>query len=141
MKYYYTLLLICASFFLLKSNDENATKDTVFSTVKEDAIRIAIPTWDELKNREYDLKEFGLLSNEKSTLFIKVFMAKIKYIKRHVNDDGFIAKNNIPLNPQTKKIDEKQMLENIKQEVLLLLGFSASDIFDPNGKTNQFFTK
>ena len=141
MKYYYTLLLIFACFFLVKSNDETAIKNKVFSTVNEDAIRIAVPTWDELKNREYDLKEFGLLSNEKATLFIKVFMAKIKYIKRHVNDDGFIAKNNIPLNPQTKKIDEKQMLENIKQEVLLLLGFSATDIFYPNGKTNQFFTK
>lgn len=141
MKYYYTLILICASFFLLKSNDEPVLKNPVSATVNEEAIRTAVPTWDELKNRDYDLKEFGLLSNEKSTLFIKVFMAKIKYIKRHVNDDGFIAKNNIPLNPQTKKIDEKQMLENIKQEVLLLLGFSVTDIFDPNGKTNQFFTK
>lgn len=141
MKYYYTLILICASFFLLKSNDEPVLKNPVSTTVNEEAIRTAVPTWDELKNRDYDLKEFGLLSNEKSTLFIKVFMAKIKYIKRHVNDDGFIAKNNIPLNPQTKKIDEKQMLENIKQEVLLLLGFSVTDIFDPNGKTNQFFTK
>ena len=110
-------------------------------TVSDETISKSVPTWLELKDREYDVKEFGLLPNEKATLFIKVFMAKIKYIKRHINDDGFIAKNNIPLNPETKKIDEKQMLENIKQEVLLLLGFSAADIFDTNGKTNQFFTK
>jgi hypothetical protein len=109
------------------------------STVSDETISKSIPMYIEFKYIEYDVKEFGLLPNEKSTLFIKVFMAKIKYIKRHINDNGFIAKNNIPLNPETK--NDKKMLENIKQELLLLLGFSTADIFDPNGKINQFLNK
>lgn len=99
------------------------------STVtNEQTIRTAVPTWEELKNREYVLKDFGLLDNNKSKLFIKVFMAKIKYIKRHVNDEGFIVQNNIPLNPETKKIDEKLMINNLKEETLKLLGFIEPDV-------------
>lgn len=41
--------------------------------------------------------------------------------------------------PNNQKIDEKQMLQNIKQEVLQLGSISPTLIFDPNGKSNHFF--
>jgi hypothetical protein len=94
--------------------------------VDEQKIRQDIPVWDEFKNRDYSLQEYGLLENDKSRLFIKVFMAKIKYIKRNVQNPQINL--NLPLNPLTQKIDEKQLIENTKLEILNLLGFYESDI-------------
>jgi hypothetical protein len=132
MKKFYILLFLTIISIFANAQNGNDTKSEPakqINSITDQTISKSVPIWTELKNRDYDLKEFGLLPNEKSTLFIKVFMAKIKYIKRHVNDEGFIAKNNIPLNPQTKKNDEKQLLANIKQETLQMLNFTSADIF------------
>ncbi len=109
------------------------------SNFDNEKIKAQVPTWDELKSRDYDLSEFGLLENEKSVLFIKVFMAKIKYIKRHINDAGFIEKNNIPLVQQTQKIDEKKLIHNTKTEVLLLLGFTENDVLPDKFEKSSIF--
>lgn len=124
------LLLMFNQVQLCLATDANISK-TVDELIKiigvdEQKIRQSIPIWDELKNKDYSLEEYGLLENDKSRLFIKVFMAKIKYIKRNAQNPE--ANLNLPLNPDTKRIDEKQLIERTKLEILNLLGFYEADI-------------
>lgn len=146
MKKFYTFLTL---FLLLMFNqgklclatDSNIPK-TVDELIKiiavdEQKIRQNIPIWDELKYRDYSLDEYGLLENDKSRLFIKVFMAKIKYIKRNAQNPE--VNLNLPLNPDTKRIDEKKLIERTKLEILNLLGFYEADVLPANSTRVSIF--
>lgn len=108
----------------LEKNNTISDKTTqLLKQVDEIKIKNAVSTWDEFKDRDIEPLDFKLQDNDKTRIFLKVYYAKVKYAKRHLDEPQFQI-----YKPNTKQIDEFEILKNIINESLALLGFSEEEI-------------